>query len=255
VGGINGIGVGSYPKARFKEAAAYVVQLWKERVTKSSDIWVMRQPLGLPALWNPSFGTNRPLKKLLRDVVSIPDVGQDVQLRFTAVDLLTGELKLYSEVDLALHGLKPIFATSSFPAVFPPEEIEERFETDGGVRDVAPLGTAIKAGCTRLVALPTQNPEAMKKLSKEKLSNTLQVGKRVIDIMSHEVLQNDIKTCEKINRWVASGWLSPASGMKRVDLDVIYPSKPLGDSLDFSGDMMKRQIEQGYEDARKHFRG
>jgi NTE family protein len=255
VGGINGTGISSFPRSEFKKATQHVADLWRTKVTKTSDIWMLRFPVGIPALWKPSIGTNWPLKKLLEDVVDLQDVGKNGELRLTAVDLESGELKLYTEHDVAIHGLKPILATSSFPGVFPPEEIDGRFETDGGVRDVAPLGAAIKSGCKQIIVLPTQDPNVMDRVPRSKLKNALQVGKRVIDIMSHEVLQNDIRTCKKINSWLRAGWLPPESGMQHVELAVIYPSSPLADSLDFSGDVMKRQIDQGYEDARKHFEG
>ena len=35
-----------------------------------------------------------------------------------------------------------------------------------------------------------------------------------------------------------------------VKVTVLYPLEPLGGSLDFSGELMKRQIDQGYSDAK-----
>ena len=37
---------------------------------------------------------------------------------------------------------------------------------------------------------------------------------------------------------------------KEVRLTVLYPSTPLGTSLEFEGDVMKAQIKQGYDDAK-----
>jgi NTE family protein len=255
VGAVNGVGIASYSKSEFKEAAAEVVRLWREKVTKTSDIWLPRFPLGLPALWKPSYGDNWPLEALLKEVVDPGNVGKDIKIRFTAVDLESGELKEYDEGDMAVHGMKPVLASSSFPGVFPPVEIDDRYETDGGVRDIAPLGSAIKAGCTHITVLALGNHKDLERVDRAELQNTLAVGKRVIDIMSHEILENDIKACLKINRWLRKGWLSEESGLREVELDLLSPSKPLGNSLDFSGELMTAQIDQGYEDAKRYYGG
>jgi predicted acylesterase/phospholipase RssA len=179
-----------------------------------------------------------------------------VELRFTAVDLETGTLKIYDQADLALHGLKPVLATSSFPCFFPPVEIEDRYETDGGVTEIAPLASVIDAGCDHILVLPTRDPYQMEPVDRERFQRfpgDLALAKRVIDIQSHDVLRNDLRVCHQVNHWLDKGWLSPETGRRRIELDVIYPSKPLGDSLDFTGSIMDRQIDQGYEDARSHY--
>jgi len=58
--------------------------------------------------------------------------------------------------------------------------------------------------------------------------------------MSDEILLADINVCELVNKAV------DCLPGKRF---VTHPRIPLGDSLDFDGDRMKAQIEQGYADA------
>lgn len=257
VGGINGTGIGMFPPEQFGEAARFVEHLWRTRVRHTSDIWRLRFPMGLPGLWHPSIGLNDALAALLEDVVDLDAVATSgVELRYTAVDLETGTLKLYDQHALAEHGLKPVLATSSFPDAFPPVEIGKRYETDGGVVEIAPLSAALKAGCTAVTVLPTHDPDQLEFVPRETFQTfpgALAVARRVISIQSHDVLRNDLRMCRQVNDWLDKGWLDPACGQRHVDLDVIAPSKQLGNSLDFSGELMDRQLDQGYEDARRYY--
>jgi NTE family protein len=254
VGAIICAGVAMYPRAEFREAAAYVEGSWKAHVRTSSDVWHLRQPFGLPALWSPSVGTDEPLRALLGRLVDPVRVAtSDVQLRLSTVDLLTGSLKVYRNADLTAHGVDPVRASASFPGVFPPVEIGGRWETDGGARDVAPLGEAIKAGCSRIVVFLTQDPNGVPEVDRSKLRTTLQVALRFIHITVNEIIANDVRACQRVNTMVERGWTSEACPYKRVHLDVIYPRRPLGDPLEFDGTRIAREIEQGYDDTRAYF--
>lgn len=271
VGGINQSGVGMFAPEEFPEATKFIAKLWREEMNKTSDVWSLRFPVGVPGLWNPSVGTASALDTFLEKHVDFEAIQKSgVQLRYPAVDVETGELIVYSEKDLVEHGIKPIAASASYPMAFPPVEIGSRWLTDGGVRETAPLGEAIAAGCTELVVLPTRDPNKVDFKKRTEMGNVLEFGLRCLSIQFHEVLQNDIKACRRHNKWAKLPEVMREKGLpeeqieaicaemkprKHIDLTVIYPSKPLGTSLDFSGDMMKRQVDQGYEDAQKHFEG
>ena len=254
VGSINACGVAMFPSKEFDQAIDHVLDLWKTKVTKTSDIWKLRFPLGIPGLWKPSVGTNDQLRALLNDVVDIEAIkNSGIQLRLPAADLETGELRIYTVEDLEQYGIEPVMASASFPVAFPPVDVGGHWMTDGGLIDIAPLGAAIEAGADEIMVLVTRNPETMPFKSRNDMKNTLAVGMRDLDIMEQTVLQDDLKLCRLYNKLIKAG--HKLTGKRTVKLNVLYPLTPLGDSLDFSGALMQRQIEQGYSDARDLLEG
>jgi len=272
VGSINAVGLAMFPPDHFSDGTSYVHDLWTDKVTKTSDIWELRKPLGIPALWNPSLGTNTAAEKLLTDVVDIDAiVASGIQLRLPAVDLETGKLQVFDVEDLKRYGIYPVLASASFPVAFPPVEIADWWLTDGGVVDMAPLNEAIEAGAEKILVLTTRDPDGVAYKNRKEMGNAIKVAGRVIDIMTQTVLEGDVKVCNATNEVVearellaealpnlpdglrdkAQEWLdSHDDGKRQIEIAVIGPSKPLGESLDFSGDMMKAQMDQGYEDAK-----
>ena len=249
VGSINAVGVAMFPPEHFADAARYVSELWTDKVTKTSDIWQIRQPFGIPALWNPSIGTNVALDKLLTSVVDIDAVkASGIILRLPAADLETGKLFEYTVDDLVKYGIAPVMASASFPVAFPPVEIAGEWLTDGGVIDMAPLGAAIDAGAEKILVLTSRSPDGVAYKSRKEMKGTLAVAERIIDIMTQTVLEGDLKVCELTNVMVDAGL---ASDKKRVEVGIFGPSKPLGGSLDFDGKLMKQQMDLGYEDAKR----
>lgn len=251
VGSINAVGLAMFPVERFPDATSYVNKLWTEKVTKTSDIWTLRWPLGIPALWNPSLGTNKAAEKLLTEAVDIEALkASGITLRLPAADLETGKVIEYTTEDLVKHGILPVMASASFPVAFPPVEIGDNWLTDGGVIDMAPIGAAIKAGATKILILATRDPEGVPFKSRKDMGNTIKVADRIIDIMTQTVLEGDLAVCKLVNYLVESG--HPLfSGKRQVETAVFGPSKPLGDSLKFEGAVMREQIDLGYEDAKK----
>jgi NTE family protein len=266
VGAINVAGLAQFKPDEFKAATLDVVKTWNERIARTKDVWQLRFPLGVPGLWNPSVGTNDQLETLLTDVVNIQRVQDSgVEVRFAAVDVESGDLIIYTGADLVEHGVKPIMASASYPMAFPPVEIGSHWLTDGGVRDTAPLGAAIKAGCDEIVVLTTRDVNIAGTKPRDEMGNVVNFGLRCLSIQFHEVLQNDIALCETHNHWARLGGVLRKHGVidsvvkdvldemkpkKEIKLTVLYPSSQLGTSLDFSGDVMQAQIAQGYEDAK-----
>jgi NTE family protein len=249
VGASFAIAVAHYePSAsQLHHAVKFMKAVW-DQIRKSRDVWRKRFPPYVSALYNPSVGTIDPLIEILRRAIDPKKVlASGVKLRMPAVDLLTGETTVFTES--SIHLVPGLRASMSFPCAFPPEEIEGGWYTDGGVREVAPVGIAVKEGCDEIIAILCKDPERMPIMKREDLSTTLPVAMRVIDIMGHEILANDVKITGMINKLVENG--CAPTNKRYVKLTLISPSTPLGDPLDFSGDKIKREMEQGFEDARK----
>jgi len=255
VGSINAAGLAMFSPEEFAAATEHVHNLWVEKVTKTSDIWKLRFPLGIPALWNPSIGTNKQLAKLLDGLVDMEAIkASGIQLRLPAVDLETGKLYEYTVEDLEKYGIAPIMASASFPIAFPPVEIANGWMTDGGVIDMAPLGAAIAAGADEIMVLVTRDPKGVAYKSRHEMGNALKAASRILDIMTQTVLEGDLRMAEMTNCLVDTGH-AMAKGKRKVDITVIGPSKPLGEALDFSGELMRQQNDQGYEDAKQYLSG
>lgn len=270
VGAINAGGIAMFLKKDFKETGPFIVDMWRNHVNKTSAIWQLRQPLGIPALWNESVGTNSQLDVLLTKFMNIDAiVKSDVQVRFVTVDVLSGKVVEYDNASLATHGIKPIMASASFPLAFPAVSIEDRWETDGGVMDIAPLSAAIKSGADDITVLVTRNPYDAGAVEKKDVSWLGSFGMRLIHLMSHDTLNNDVRMCEIYNKLASIGDVMRKYGVadsvvesvmtelkvdkKVIKLTVLYPSKDLGPSLDFGGEMMEAQIQQGIADATAHW--
>ena len=255
VGAIITGGLSMFPPERFAEGARFVEMIWRKRILKSSSVWRLRWPLGIPGLWRPSFGRNDPLDQLLKDTVDIERIrSSGIQLRISAVDLLTGTLKVYDETTDDI--VRAILASAAFPIAFPPVVIGDRLEVDGAVRDFAPVKAAIKAGADDIIILLTENGNQLSTVTHRQMRNSFQITQRVLRIIFNEIIQNDIHHCEKINDFLARGLLEEAtSGYRQIKLTIIQPSVPLGGPLVFKRGLIDRQIKQGYEDARRTLAG
>jgi NTE family protein len=227
----------------FKEGVAYLAET-HESLTGTKSIWRYRQPMGIPSLWNPSVGIAEAARRMIRERIQ-PKRFEDsgVHVHCPAVDLLSGKLVTYDN----RRDWKPYYASASFPVFFEPISIGEYWLTDGGLREVAPLGAAIAAGCTTIYVLTCSHPDGVERLTRKELRSAPKVAMRCVEIMVNEILHNDIKLCKRVNDDVRKGFRPDKRTVKLIE---IYPSQPLGDQLDFSPDLFAQRRKLGYQDAR-----
>lgn len=255
VGSINTCGWAHEAPDDFPVAAQFVVDLWWKHMKRTKDIWRWRINFPLlkyaPALWSDSLGNTEPLRRLLTKVVDPFKVRTSgVQCRWPAVSLKTGKVVVFDQHHPEM--IDCLLASSAFPAFFPLVEIPDSegnsdWYSDGGLRDIAPLGNAIDAGADRILCILSRNPWVEQTHKRPK--NVMSRAMLEIDIQSDEVLKNDVERCMRKNDLAEL----ESNPYRHVELDIITPSRMLGDSLDFSRDLMRRQIELGYEDAQKYF--
>lgn len=243
VGALNAAAVAQHYRTDFSEAAMLLDEIWHSRL----NIWKLKFPPYISGLWSNSIGSNKGLRDLLDIYIDCERIKESsVSLSVTAVSLQSGKIRRFTDQDPQL--VKGLLASSSFPIAFPPEEIDGELYTDGGVRDVAPLGEAIKAGATEIVVVLCNDPDALEHapLSADRLNRVYKVAMQVVEIMAAEVLLNDIRKCNEVNAEIAEGG---AEGKRRIKLSLFFPQRPLGDSLDFSPSLMTKQFAMGYADA------
>jgi len=249
VGSINAGALSMYAPERFNNAVENLEALWKKRVNGTSSIWKKRWPLGLPALWKPSIGKADGLKKILKQELDPEAIrASGVRLRIPAVDLLTGKLEYFTEKSEDL--IKVILASASYPAMFEPTQMEDGWYSDGGLREVTPLSPVIQAGARYILIISAEPLDGLKAVEKKSLSNTLKIGSRMVDVIMNEIILNDIKVCQSINNKLRKKE-NEVLDKKYVSIKIVYPEKPLHNSLDFNKKIMSKQIELGYERARE----
>jgi predicted acylesterase/phospholipase RssA len=146
----------------------------------------------------------------------------------------------------------------------PPQDGGGREElVDGGVIDIAPLRAAIAAGATHLVAIlmsPLQPPP-----EERPFDNLVKVAFRSVDLLTDEVLRGDVEDARQVNRLHdlanriladaanAGGevreWMKDEANLKKLrgwadrrplQVAVIEPPMPLGDTLDFDSTVPPR---------------
>ncbi len=151
-------------------------------------------------------------------------------------------------------------ASASVPGAIEPVELEGEQLVDGGVVDVAPLRAAIAAGATHILAVlmsprsPPPNPA--------RAENPLEVALRSTELLTDEIMRNDLEYAGHVSdlRALAASLIAEEAALPpgtagcvrsirplldrlvrktSVELAVIDPSSPLGDTLDFDSEVLR----------------
>ncbi|MCP3142384.1 patatin-like phospholipase family protein [Pyxidicoccus xibeiensis] len=167
------------------------------------------------------------------------------------VSLVSGNYELVPSE--AKDFLDAVWQSATMPVIWEP--IGPTAIVDGGLRNVTPLGDALQFGPTEIVVIACSSP----KLESAKApANILDVAKRsLVDITINEILLNDVDTFVRINDIVRQAY-EEGYTLRRPDgvpyrycrITVIEPAKPLGDTLDFSPEMIRMRMRHGEEMAR-----
>lgn len=256
VGALNASYKAMFPDGKEREAYEGLKAMWDKiddaAVFKKWAFWGE-----MAALWKPSLYDSTPLQKLVRsqlDPAKIRAAGHE--LRVGAVSLETGEYRVFDQHYTDLPGA--VLASAAFPAMLTPVKLGNQLWTDGGVRTVTPIKAAIDLGATNIDVILCA-PESAEALRFDN-PTTLKIAERSIDLMSDQIIADDLAVVENVNRTLLTlrraregGVLVPLpwAGSKRViHVRVIRPDHVLlHNSLDF--DPVKgADLERcGYEDA------
>ena len=213
----------------------------------TQDQIFMSWPLGvLQAAWKPSMYNAAPLRKLVYrklDDTAIRQAGK--HLRIGATCLETGEYNVFDQRYPDVRGA--ILASCAFPGAFEPVQLlNGRHWIDGGAREVSPVKAALDAGASRIDVLVT-SPRHSAPFTEHPL-RSYDVVLRAVDVMSDEVLTNDLVAADFANRLVQAG---RGMGMRDVELHILRPIDTLTTHLfDFKPATLHELFRKGYEDAR-----
>lgn len=245
---IAGISVGSLNATMWaqEENLELLEKLWRG-IRGNSDIY-RRNWWQFWKLYG-SLYDNAPLKRLIRKYIDTDKLqNSPIELKIGVVQLQSGE---YLVIDKHHEDYKSmLLASTAIPVVFKSVTWQKHQYVDGGARNVAPLKSAIEAGCTKIYLLhcfPLEmEPE------QKKFKDSIQIGIRSFMIMYNEILRDDIKTCQKINREIRERRIDPLKKYNAVDLVILTPSleHQFCDILDFSPASLAKDIELGYQIAK-----
>jgi NTE family protein len=193
----------------------------------------------LATLWKPSVYNSAPLRMRIKSVISTKRVNSSGRkLRIGATCLDDGQYRVFDETYSDIP--TAVLASSAFPAMLTPVELEGKLWSDGGVRDITPLGSAIELGAD-VIDVIVCSPELPGNF--RKAPRAIDIAMRAIDLMSDEINDNDLSLA-KMNNSV--------DGKRIVKINVIRPVTNLIDNcLDFSPSEIKRMRAVGLEDAKR----
>jgi NTE family protein len=167
------------------------------------------------------------------------------------VSLTTGAYELVASD--APEFLDAVWESATMPVIWEP--IGPRVYVDGGLRNVTPLGDALGFNPTEIVVIVC-SPAALEAAPPPK--DILDVAKRSLtDITISEIMLNDVREFVRINALVRQAEEQGAvlkgpdgTPYRFCPISVVEPSRPLGDTLDFSPESIRGRLEAGAEAAR-----
>lgn len=191
-------------------------------------------------------------------------------LRVGAVSLRTGEYRFFTPDDPDFK--KAVLASTVMPIVWAPVDVgPHRDMVDGGLRNISPLGDVLDADPDEVVIINCSPRKPSP--SDASPQNALEIAKRSLDIAVNEIFVTDIREFIRINQNVQEA--AAISEFIRINLNaqeaapgltlhnekgkafkyyryqIIEPEQPLGDTLDFSQEAVRRSMDAGWEQAKK----
>jgi NTE family protein len=239
------------------QAGARLAEFWKTEVTGPARLVKKRNVLDLvwrvlTKRWDGVVDT-KPLADLVMRVLAphFPRPG-GIQVRVGAVELRSGAL-VYTGPD-SPDFTNAVLASTAEPINMPLRRIRGVPYYDGGLRDIAPLKQAITLGATSIVCVLCQAAEIGAYAPKE--GDVLSLIERVLEIVTNEIVENDLKTADTVNRLLlemGTGAQAPPylADKRLIPLTVIRPAAEIPVSLgSFTSEDIQRMLEQGRRDAR-----
>jgi len=242
VGALNVTLLSQAPLGKPEAAYTRLLSLWDQ--VENRRIWKHWMVPYVGVLWNRSVLNSAPLMDWVEKETRLEDVrASGRQVRVGAVNINTEEIKLVSQESERFSDF--VYASAAFPFFFRPKKIEDQEWTDGGVRNVTPLGEAIQLGADEIDVILCSVPGQGSHWKSPRWPSGLLYVARLIDIMSTEIVLGDLKEAGLKNQLAKLG-----EPYKHVKIRLQHPSKSLIDSsLNFTPGEVRRMREVGYADA------
>lgn len=178
-------------------------RFWLEDLKSPNQVGTQRRllPLATSLLRSRFAGLidTSPLRDLVENTLDPDNLrASPVKFHACAVNLANGEA-VYATQDYS-GILDYIIASTAIPIEMPHINIASAPYVDGGVREVAPLAKAIEDGADEIVCiccLPRQLDGVA-----FRAGNLLEFALRLMDVVTNELINNDLDRFEKVNEWV-----------------------------------------------------
>ncbi len=197
---------------------------------------------------------NDPIWRLIEQEVEPEKV--KIPIRVGVVSLRTGDHMHFTARDE--HFKKAILASTAVPILWPPVDISPSLAgmVDGAVKNISPLGDVLDVEPDEVVIISCNPPQPVKMDWPPR--NVLDIGRRALEIASHEIFVTDYIEFIRINRNVKEAaahgitlYNERGKPFKYYSFKLIEPDEPLNDAMDFSRKSIERSMEMGWEKARQ----
>lgn len=251
VGALNGAMLCEFPIGQELDATDRILRMWNGVTTKKiyRKWWVNLLPEFLGVFFKGSAYNSGPLQELVRSSLKA-DAVKNSGRHLVVGAVRWGDESDYQTFDETTQDLAAaVLASSAMPIFFEDIRIGSDWYTDGGLRDVTPIGAAIEAGAETIDIVNCSTGRLEKGVSKPKgLDKIL----RSFSIAIDEIDRSDFEATEHINARVKmKDPAALARGWKVVEVRRMSPPADLGSSLDFSHEKNMAQIKAGLEHARR----
>ena len=259
VGAINGAEVAAGADGEERKVADKLIENWNKIST--DQIYKRWFPLGkahagwlfknfIPQWRKPSLFDSSPLRTYLEGKLNIEAIrSSGKEFRCGAVNIQKRKFVIFDQNYKDLLGA--ILASSSYPAAFCPITLDGDLYTDGSIREVTPLKTAITMGATDIDVIITSAPFREETVL-PKNPNLIELGPEFLDIMSAEIERTDIDRAMGINEVIKNG--GKIKNKRYININVIRPENDLPyDSLEFDQEYVQSMIKMGRNDAKDQY--
>jgi NTE family protein len=230
---------------------------WKENITGPKSIVKRRSKfsLVLQVAFNKFRGVtdSKPIDALIDKVISMD------YIKYSGIELAVGTANMISGKILYAESDKPNFldylkGSKAIPVVMPHIYIDSEPYLDGGLRDSAPLRTAIQKGATEIICVLCHSKELDEKWFNP--NNLMELGDRIASIHSNETVNNDIQFAEYCNQFLPEDGSpksdEPFKGFRKIKITTIRPKIEVKLNLEnFTAKEIVLVMDSGYDIAKK----
>lgn len=248
VGALNGMMLAMEKYARLEDLWRNITR--EQVYTGRLNFWsILKIAFGAKSVYD-----NSPLWALIQREYEPEKVRIDLQVG--AVSLKLGKYLSFQPSDPGFD--RAVLASTAIPVIWCPVDVSPVYQemVDGGVRNISPLGDVLDAEPDEIVIINCDPSEPPVRITP--FRNAVDIGIHTIEIMLNEILVTDIREFIRINRNVdeaaaANVQLHNDKGkvFKRYDYKLIQPDEPLGDTLDFSKEVIEMRMDAGWEKAKQ----
>jgi NTE family protein len=241
----------------WKQIGEDLVEFWKARITGFSSIgrrrcWISLLISLIDGRFNGLLDTAH-LRRLVRRTIRAENLrGSPARFYACAVSIDSGEA-VYA--DSACGDIVDyIIASSALPLVMPATTIGSEPFWDGGIREVAPLKKAIDLGASRIVCVACDPKQIGRFALRRGRAPFGALAGRLMDMVTNEILNNDIELCLKINEDLdqVKEHVGRLAGKRKIELIVIRPEKTVELDLEsFTSPQIAEAIETGRKVAER----